>query len=66
VRKPESSWKTGAVVTELDHGPVQGLGLPEHAIVVAIAGHDVSDAAMFAKPVDTEYAAFVDRPPRAR
>ncbi len=63
---PELAWRFpkldhGAVVTKLDHGPLQELGLSERAIVLAIAGHDVTDAAMFAKLAETEYAALVER-----
>ncbi len=63
---PELAWRFpkldhGAVVTKLDHGPLQDLGLSERAIVLAIAGHDVTDAATFAKIAETEYAALVER-----
>jgi len=46
----------GAVVTKLDHGPLQDLGLAEHYIVLSIDGHDVPDAATFAKLATDEYA----------
>jgi hypothetical protein len=45
-------------VTKLDHGPLQDLGLAEHYIVLSIDGHDVPDAATFAKLATDEYAAL--------
>ncbi|HTR50712.1 MAG TPA: hypothetical protein VMJ10_08400, partial [Kofleriaceae bacterium] len=58
---PELGWRFprlehGAVVTKLDHGPLQDLGLAEHYIVLAIDGRDVVDAPAFAKIADEEYA----------
>jgi hypothetical protein len=50
----------GAVVTKLERGPLQAAGLAEHNIVLAIDGHDVVDAASFAKVASEEYAALVD------
>jgi anti-anti-sigma regulatory factor len=51
----------GAVVTKLEHGPLQELGLAEHQVVLAIDGHDVVDAATFAKLANDELAAMVDK-----
>ena len=45
----------GAVVTKLEHGPLQDLGLAEHYVVLAVDGHDVPDAATFAKIVADDY-----------
>ncbi len=58
---PELGWRFpklehGAVVTKLDHGVLQDLGLAEHQVVLAIDGHDVVDAAAFAKIAGEEYA----------
>ena len=50
----------GAVVEKLEHGVLQDLGLAEHYIVLAIDGHDVADAASFAKLVTDEYASFAE------
>ncbi len=47
----------GAIVTALAPGPLQELGLAEAAIVLAIDGRDVTDAAAFAKLVTDEQAA---------
>jgi anti-anti-sigma regulatory factor len=63
---PELGWHFprldhGAVVTKLDHGVLQELGLAEHYVVIAIDGHDVPDAATFAKLAESEYASLVDR-----
>src|SRR5258706_707 len=51
----------GAVVTKLDHGVLQDIGLAEHYIVIAVDGHDVADAAAFAKLVGSEYDTLVDK-----
>ncbi len=51
----------GAIVTKLEHGPLQDLGLAEHHVVLAVNGHDVVDAASFAKIAGEEYAALVDK-----
>ena len=63
---PELGWRFpkldhGAVITRLDHGPIQDLGLAERYIVLAVDGHDVADAASFAKIVAADYAMFSDR-----
>ncbi|MEO6774559.1 MAG: hypothetical protein ABI467_16340, partial [Kofleriaceae bacterium] len=63
---PELGWRFpkldhGAVITKLDHGPIQDLGLAEHYIVLAVDGHDIPDAATFAKVVAADYAMFSDR-----
>jgi hypothetical protein len=63
---PELGWRFprldhGAVVTKLDHGVLQDLGLAEHQIVLAIDGHDVADAAAFAKIATEELAQLSDR-----
>jgi anti-anti-sigma regulatory factor len=51
----------GAIVTKLEHGPLQDLGLGEHHVVLAIDGHDVVDAASFAKIAGEEYALLAER-----
>jgi anti-anti-sigma regulatory factor len=63
--QPELGWRfpkleRGAVVTKLARGPLQDLGLAEHYIVLAIDGHDVADAASFAKLADQEYGALAE------
>ncbi len=63
---PELAWtfpklEHGAVVTRLGNGPLQDLGLAEHSVVLAVAGHDVNDAASFAQLAADEYAALSDR-----
>ena len=63
---PEVGWRFprldhGAIVQSLDHGVLQELGLAEHYIVLAVDGHDVADAAAFAKLVDSEHAILADR-----
>ncbi len=63
---PELGWRFpkldhGAVVVRLDHGPLQDLGLAEHYIILAVDGHDVADAADFAKRVADEYEMLADR-----
>ncbi|MEP6859552.1 MAG: hypothetical protein ABJE66_02970 [Deltaproteobacteria bacterium] len=63
---PELGWRFpkvdhGAVITRLDHGPIQDLGLAERYIVLAVDGKDIPDAATFAKIVSTDYAIFSDR-----
>jgi len=50
----------GAVVTKLEHGPLQAAGLAEHNIVLAINGHDVVDGASFAKVAGEEYAQLTE------
>jgi anti-anti-sigma regulatory factor len=62
---PELGWRFpklehGAVVTKLEHGPLQDLGLAEHYIVLAIDGRDVIDAASFAKIANEEHAQLVE------
>jgi hypothetical protein len=51
----------GAVVTKLEHGPLQELGLAEHQVVLAIDGHDVVDGASFAKLANDELAVMADK-----
>jgi anti-anti-sigma regulatory factor len=63
---PELGWRYpkldhGAVVTRLDHGVLQDLGLAEHYVVLAVNGHDVADAAAFAKLATSEFEALVDK-----
>ena len=62
---PELGWRYGrlehgAIVTKLEHGPLQDLGLAEHYVVLTVDGHDVVDAASFAKIVDEEYAQLTE------
>ena len=40
---------------------LQDLGIAEHQVVLAIDGHDVVDAASFAKVANDEYAQLVER-----
>jgi anti-anti-sigma regulatory factor len=59
--QPELGWRFpklehGAIVTKLQLGPLQELGLAEHYIVLAIDGHDVTDAASFTKLANDEIA----------
>ncbi len=63
---PELAWRFpkldhGAVITALEHGPLQDLGLAEHYVVLAVDGRDVVDAASFAKIVAEEHAQLEDR-----
>ncbi|HUJ59204.1 MAG TPA: hypothetical protein VLX92_11950 [Kofleriaceae bacterium] len=63
---PELGWRFtriehGAVVTGLEHGPLQELGLAEHYVVIAIDGRDVVDAPSFAAILTEEYAQLEDR-----
>jgi hypothetical protein len=63
---PELGWRYGklehgAIVTKLEHGPLQDLGLAEHYVVLAVDGRDVVDAAGFAKIIDEEYAQLTER-----
>jgi anti-anti-sigma regulatory factor len=58
--QPELGWRFpkldhGAVVTKLQPGPLQELGLAEHYIVLAINGHDVADGKAFEKLATAEY-----------
>jgi S1-C subfamily serine protease len=64
--QPELGWRFprldhGAVVTKLEHGVLQELGLAERYIVLAVDGHDVADAATFAKLVASERDILVER-----
>src|SRR5206468_2613601 len=43
------------------HGPLQDLGLAEHHVVLAVNGHDVVDAASFAKIAGEEYGQLAER-----
>jgi anti-anti-sigma regulatory factor len=61
--QPELGWRFpkldhGAVVTKLQLGPLQEIGIAEHYIVLAIDGHDVADAAAFQKLANGEYMAL--------
>jgi anti-anti-sigma regulatory factor len=63
---PELGWRYGkldhgAVVTKLEHGPLQDLGLAEHYVVLAVDGRDVVDADSFAKIVSEEQAQVAER-----
>jgi hypothetical protein len=51
----------GAVVTKLERGPLQDLGLAEHYVVLAVDGRDVVDADSFAKIVAEEQAQVAER-----
>ncbi|HEY3804202.1 MAG TPA: hypothetical protein VGL61_16410 [Kofleriaceae bacterium] len=62
--QPELGWRFpkldhGAIVTKLQLGPLQDLGLAEHYIVLAIDGHDVADAESFVKVANEEFAQLV-------
>jgi ABC-type transporter Mla MlaB component len=63
---PELAWRfakvdRGALVTALDHGVLQELGLAEHYVVLAIDGRDVVDARGFARVAQDEHAALLAR-----
>ena len=63
---PELAWKypklaKGAVITDLEQGAVQALGVAENYIVLAVDGRDTPDAASFAKIVTEEHAMLADR-----
>lgn len=63
---PELAWKypklaKGAVITKLEPGAVQALGVAEHYIVLAVDGRDTPDAASFAKIVSEEHTLLADR-----
>lgn len=63
---PELGWRFGklehgAIVTRLEHGPLQDLGLAEHYVVLAVDGRDIVDAASFAKIVQEEYDGLTER-----
>jgi hypothetical protein len=51
----------GAIVTALDRGPLQALGLAEQYIVLSIDGRDITDAAAFARLADEEHAQLAAR-----
>ena len=56
---PELGWRFGklehgAIVTKLGPGPLQDLGLAEHYVVLQVDGHEILDAASFAKTVEEE------------
>jgi hypothetical protein len=62
---PELAWRFpkvahGAVITKLEHGPLQDLGLAEHYIVLAIDGREVIDAASFQRIADEESAQLAE------
>ncbi|HEY0253110.1 MAG TPA: zinc ribbon domain-containing protein, partial [Kofleriaceae bacterium] len=63
---PELAWQFpqldhGALVTKLEHGPLQELGLAEHYVVLGVDGKDVVDAAGFAKLVTDEISVLSDK-----
>ena len=63
---PEIGWRYprlegGAVIAGLAGGPLQELGLSEQAVVLAVDGRDVGDAAAFARLAGEEYAGLVAR-----
>jgi len=64
--QPELGWRFpkldhGAIVTKLEPGPLQDLGLAEHYIILSIDGHDVADAASLAKLALEEYTLLSNR-----
>jgi hypothetical protein len=63
---PELAWKypklaKGAVITGLETGAVQALGVAQNYIVLAVDGRDTPDAASFAKIVSEEHTLLADR-----
>ena len=63
---PELGWRFpklehGAIVTKLERGALQDLGLAEHYIVLAVDGRDIVDEKSFAKIVGEEYAQLTER-----
>jgi hypothetical protein len=63
---PELAWKygkiaKGAIVTKLEPGVVQQLGLAEKSVVVSVDGREANDADAFAKILTEEYALLQDR-----
>jgi anti-anti-sigma regulatory factor len=63
---PELGWRFtkldhGAVVTKLEHGILQDLGLAEHYVVIAVNGRDVLDAAGFEKIIGEEHERLSER-----
>lgn len=63
---PELAWKypklaKGAVITGLETGAVQALGVAQNYIVLAVDGRDTPDAASFAKIVAEEHTLLADR-----
>jgi hypothetical protein len=62
---PELGWRFprldhGAVVTKLDRGIVQDMGLAESYIVLAVNGRDIADAAAFAQILAEEHERLVE------
>lgn len=53
--------ESGAILTKLDAGPLQKLGVATQYIVLAISGRDVTDAQTFAKLATDEHAAISAR-----
>ncbi len=53
--------ESGAILTKLDAGPLQKLGVATQYIVLAISGRDVTDAPAFAKLATDEHAAVTAR-----
>ena len=63
---PELAWRFprlshGAVITGLERGALQDLGLAEHYVVLGVDGRDVVDAADFAKVAGEEHAQMAQR-----
>ena len=62
---PELGWRFpkldhGAVITRLQHGVLQDLGLAEHYVVIAVDGRDILDAAGFQKIASEEHARLAE------
>jgi hypothetical protein len=62
---PELGWRFpkldhGAVVTKLDRGAIQDMGIAEGYIVLAVNGREIADAAELAKLATDEYARLAD------
>ncbi len=53
--------ESGAILTKLDTGPLQKLGIATQYIVLAVSGRDVTDAQTFAKVATDEHAALTSR-----
>lgn len=63
---PLLAWKypkltRGAVIVNLEPGPLQDIGVSEHFIVLAVDGRDTPDAQSFAKIVTEEHKLLVER-----
>lgn len=53
--------ESGAILTKLDPGTLQRLGMTTQYIVLAVSGRDVADAQTFAKLAEEEYEAIIER-----